>query len=456
MPTANGGTGIAYFTVAGPTVARTYTFPDANSTVLTTASTVAVANGGTGLTSGMSGGLLYFSGTGTIASSAALAANQILLGAGAGSAPTSLSAGTSTTILHGNASGAPTWSAVSLTADVTGTLPVANGGTGVTSLSSITSLSGLTTVGTIGTGTWQASPVGPAYGGTGVVNNAANTLTFTGNFSLGITLTTNTSVTFPSSGTLVNTGVTTLSSLTSAASLATVGTITSGTWSATTIAVNKGGTGLTSLTANNVILGNGTSTPNFVAPGASGNVLTSNGTTWTSAAATSTQILLATVTASSSATVDFTSNINSTYKVYLVELIDVVPVTNSVDLWLRVSEDGSTFVTTGYSWSGDWSSSTGSSNADGTGSDSKFKLNGTSDSISNTGSLNGWVKFYNPAGTSLSKFFLGQVGYSGAAIHDNHTWSGNYNNTTNAIVGIRFLMSTGNISSGTFKLYGLS
>ena len=51
-----------------------------------------------------------------------------------------------------------------------------------------------------------------------------------------------------------------------------------------TVTVAKGGTGLTTLTANNVILGNGTSTPSFVAPGASGNLLTSNGTTWQSTA----------------------------------------------------------------------------------------------------------------------------------------------------------------------------
>jgi len=48
--------------------------------------------------------------------------------------------------------------------------------------------------------------------------------------------------------------------------------------------VASGGTGLATLTANNVILGNGTSTPSFVAPGTSGNVLTSNGTTWASTA----------------------------------------------------------------------------------------------------------------------------------------------------------------------------
>jgi hypothetical protein len=49
-----------------------------------------------------------------------------------------------------------------------------------------------------------------------------------------------------------------------------------------TLGVDQGGTGLTTLTANNVVLGNGTSTPLFVAPGTAGNVLTSNGTTWSS------------------------------------------------------------------------------------------------------------------------------------------------------------------------------
>ena len=49
-----------------------------------------------------------------------------------------------------------------------------------------------------------------------------------------------------------------------------------------TLGADQGGTGQTSLTANNVLLGNGTSGVQFVAPGTSGNVLTSNGTTWQS------------------------------------------------------------------------------------------------------------------------------------------------------------------------------
>jgi hypothetical protein len=51
----------------------------------------------------------------------------------------------------------------------------------------------------------------------------------------------------------------------------------------TALPVASGGTGASTLTANNVLLGNGTSAVGFVAPGTSGNVLTSNGTTWTSA-----------------------------------------------------------------------------------------------------------------------------------------------------------------------------
>jgi len=51
-----------------------------------------------------------------------------------------------------------------------------------------------------------------------------------------------------------------------------------------TLPVANGGTGATSLTANYVILGNGTSAVQTVAPGTSGNILTSNGTTWQSTA----------------------------------------------------------------------------------------------------------------------------------------------------------------------------
>lgn len=48
--------------------------------------------------------------------------------------------------------------------------------------------------------------------------------------------------------------------------------------------VNQGGTSLSTLTVNGILIGNGTSALQFVLPSTSGNVLTSDGTNWTSAA----------------------------------------------------------------------------------------------------------------------------------------------------------------------------
>lgn len=97
---------------------------------LDTTGTLGVGRGGTGLSIGTSGGVLAFTGSTTIASSAALTASAIVLGGGAGAVPGVLaSLGTTTTLLHGNASGPPTFAAVNLaTAEVTGILAAGNGG----------------------------------------------------------------------------------------------------------------------------------------------------------------------------------------------------------------------------------------------------------------------------------------------------------------------------------------
>jgi hypothetical protein len=54
------------------------------------------------------------------------------------------------------------------------------------------------------------------------------------------------------------------------------------TYSGTPVPVSSGGTGTSTLTANSVVLGNGTSAVQLVAPGTAGNVLVSDGATWTS------------------------------------------------------------------------------------------------------------------------------------------------------------------------------
>ena len=78
----------------------------------------------------------------------------------------------------------------------------------------------------------------------------------------------------------ISAGTATLTSMATVAATITGGTITG----ITDLAVADGGTGSSSLTLNSVLIGNGTSALLAVAPSTSGNVLTSNGTTWTSAA----------------------------------------------------------------------------------------------------------------------------------------------------------------------------
>ncbi len=118
-------------------------------------------------------------------------------------------------------------------------------------------------------------------------NFAAGTITatFAGNLTGNVTgnaATATNALEWNGGGTNLN-AVAGRSSLGAAASGAN-GDITSLTGLTTALTVAQGGTGAASLPANNVLLGNGTSAPASVAPGAPGNLLTSNGTTWASTA----------------------------------------------------------------------------------------------------------------------------------------------------------------------------
>ncbi len=157
LPVANGGTAIASYAVGdllqatgATTLSKLAAVATGNVLIsggVTTASswgkvgltthvtgTLPIANGGTNLTSGTSGGILGYTAPGTLASSIALTNHAIVLGRGAGATPVVLGAlGTSTTVLHGAAAGDPSFSAVDIAADTTGTLTVARGGTNIAS-----------------------------------------------------------------------------------------------------------------------------------------------------------------------------------------------------------------------------------------------------------------------------------------------------------------------------------
>ena len=141
-----------------------------------------------------------------------------------------------------------------------------------TTLNSTVVSSSLTSVGTIGAGTWQGTIISPTYGGTGI-NNGSATLTMAGNvthsgaFTQTFVATGNTSVTLPTSGTLVNTAVTTLSSLSS------IGTIATGTWNGTAIGATYGGTGQTTYAIGDILYASSTTALSKLPMGTTGQVL---------------------------------------------------------------------------------------------------------------------------------------------------------------------------------------
>lgn len=170
--------------------------------------------------------------------------------------------------------------------------------------------------------------------------------------------------------------------------------------------------------------------------------------------------LLSSQTASASSTIDFTSISNSTYKGYILQCTEIIAGTDATDLWIRMSVGG-TFQT----GASDYFHATTFRNTSGTGESvsagaTHIKMNNASANDSmGTGageSLSCTVFFPALGGTTTAKI----ISWTGAMksaqplfgrIHG----GGGYIGATSAVDGIRVMMSSGNISSGKFTLYGL-
>lgn len=124
-------------------------------------------------------------------------------------------------------------------------------------------VNGISATGNIVSSSGYISSTGNIYAGNLIATIAGSTVSVIGNITGGNIIATNNIL---ASGTISSTGATTASSLTLG----------------TPLSVANGGTGATTLTANNVLLGNGATAVQVVAPGTSGYALRSSGTTWTS------------------------------------------------------------------------------------------------------------------------------------------------------------------------------
>jgi hypothetical protein len=190
---------------------------------------------------------------------------------------------------------------------------------------------------------------------------------------------------------------------------------------------------------------------------ASGQGLLYNGSAWVNGKVGS-MTLLASATASNSTSIDFTSGIDSTYDEYVLAGVDINPATDAADLLLRVSEDAGSNWKSGasdYKYSRSLYGISGGAGGGGAATTAIVVASNTSNAAAET--VNFVCHFFKPSGTASAKNFqflpLGYINSGG----DYYTQmvSGSYVGTNNAITGVRVLMSSGNITSGSFYLYGV-
>jgi len=172
--------------------------------------------------------------------------------------------------------------------------------------------------------------------------------------------------------------------------------------------------------------------------------------------------LLTIAEAFASPTIDLTSFIDSTYKMYRLDVINAVPASDDDEAWLRVSEDGGSTFKAGATDYGHSSSGSFDGVGNDTGSVDADKILLTDDAATNSvgstagESFSAEIYITNPSESALRKLIRAAVVYIDAG---DRLWvvsvAGRYKGTTNAIDGIRFLFETGNITSGLFKLYGI-
>tara|TARA_B100001094_G_scaffold314420_1_gene353244 strand:- start:1007 stop:1642 length:636 start_codon:yes stop_codon:yes gene_type:complete len=178
-------------------------------------------------------------------------------------------------------------------------------------------------------------------------------------------------------------------------------------------------------------------------------------------------VLIKTLTASSSGTLSFVNGASSvvldnTYKTYLFKFINIHASGDEVDLQVGFRDGGSAYdatkTTTYFEAIHDEGDSTaqvsyidGLDIAQGTGFQTILRYLGNDNDESSSGEM----YLFNPSSTTFVKHFMSESITLTTNGYVNHLHVAGYCNVTAAIDAVQFKMSSGNVDSGTIKLYGI-
>jgi hypothetical protein len=209
---------------------------------------------------------------------------------------------------------------------------------------------------------------------------------------------------------------------------------------------------------------NNITTSGVLLPASLTNNSIANVTAYNAAIATGNMVLISSQTASNSASISFTTGINSTYKEYQFYFINIHPRTDAVSFTFNLSTDsGSNYNVTKTStfFNADHAENDGYTHLNyNTGSDLAqstafqtlaYTVGGDADE-----NLGGYMSLFNPASTTYVKHFIATANLpsSDGSPEAMNNFIAGYGNTTSAINAVQFKMSSGNFD-GTILMYGI-
>ena len=168
-------------------------------------------------------------------------------------------------------------------------------------------------------------------------------------------------------------------------------------------------------------------------------------------------------TASSDSTIDFTSGIDSTYRLYLFTFNNIHPETDDAAFSVNF-RDGSTAydatktttVFRAYHGEDDGSPTLGYVTADDLAQSTDFQKIGKGQGSDNDQSCTGEIYLFSPSSTTFIKHFIATTNTVESGDYMNNYHISGYCNTTSAIDGAQFKFDSGEIQGGSISLYGIS